>query len=68
MQDEEGINRLLLLTLSADLIIDALYGISFRGRLNEFDSQVVSILNQSQKPIVAVDIPSGVEADMDGEG
>ncbi len=63
LQDEEGINRLLLLTLSADLIIDALYGISFRGRLNEFDSQVVSILNQSQKPIVAVDIPSGVEAD-----
>lgn len=63
LQDEEGINRLFISTLSADLIIDALYGISFRGRLGEFDSRVVSILNQSQRPIIAVDIPSGVEAD-----
>lgn len=63
LKDEDGLNRLLISTLSADLIIDALYGISFRGRLREFDSQVVSIMNQARKPIVAVDIPSGVEAD-----
>lgn len=63
LKDEDGLNRLFLSTLSADLIIDALYGISFRGPLREFDSQVVSIMNQSRKPIVAVDIPSGVEAD-----
>ena len=63
LHDEEGLNRLAMAALSADLIIDAIYGISFRGRLNDFDRQVVSILNRCQKPIIAVDIPSGVEAD-----
>lgn len=63
LRNEEGINRLVASTAAADIIIDALYGISFRGRLREFDSQVVSVINQSHKPVIAVDIPSGVEAD-----
>ena len=33
LKDEEGINRLIASTTAADLIIDALYGISFRGKL-----------------------------------
>ncbi|NLV16514.1 MAG: NAD(P)H-hydrate dehydratase [Syntrophomonadaceae bacterium] len=60
---EEAIHRLSISALTADLIIDALYGISFHGRLEEDDARVVAILNRSGKPIVSVDIPSGVEAD-----
>ncbi|MGI6412850.1 MAG: NAD(P)H-hydrate dehydratase [Syntrophomonadaceae bacterium] len=47
----------------ADLIIDAIYGIGFRGPLKSFEARIVSIVNASQKPVVAVDIPTGVEGD-----
>ncbi|NLB18840.1 MAG: NAD(P)H-hydrate dehydratase [Syntrophomonadaceae bacterium] len=60
---EEAISQLTISALAADLIIDAMYGISFHGRLGEDDARIVSILNRSGKPIVAIDIPSGVEAD-----
>lgn len=61
--DDAGLNELMMSVMDADLIIDAMYGISFRGSLNEFDTKVVRILNWSKKNIIAVDIPSGVEAD-----
>ena len=49
--------------LSADLIVDAIYGIGFRGSLNNFETRVVQMVNLCKAPVVAVDIPSGVEAD-----
>lgn len=63
LRDEEGLNDLMMAVVNCDLIVDAMYGISFRGSLNEFDTKVVKIINWSRKPVVAVDIPSGVEAD-----
>jgi len=47
----------------ADLIIDALLGTGFHGhvRLPVFDAIVC--MNNSRKPILAVDIPSGLDAD-----
>jgi len=49
--------------MNADLIVDALYGIGFKGSLNQFDSRLVKMVNWCRAPVVAVDIPSGVEAD-----
>lgn len=46
-----------------DLIVDAIYGTGFRGELSEHVGRVVEAVNISQKPVVAVDIPSGVEGD-----
>lgn len=63
LQTEEDLNRLTLLLLSADLVVDALYGVGFKGTLPEFESQLVQMVNWSRLPVVAVDIPSGVEAD-----
>jgi NAD(P)H-hydrate epimerase len=43
-----------------DLVVDALYGTGFRGVLAGPPAQAVKAVNQSGLPVVAVDIPSGV--------
>jgi NAD(P)H-hydrate epimerase len=47
----------------ADLIIDALFGTGFRGPVRGPAAALIDAANRSDKPIVAVDIPSGLEAD-----
>lgn len=61
---DEPANRLALTTLkSADVIIDAIFGIGLtreiQGPLREFIAQI----NSLNKPVVAVDIPSGLDTD-----
>jgi len=60
---DKNFDRLMITLLSSDLIIDAIYGIGFRGSLDDFETRVIQMVNLSKAPIVAVDIPSGVEAD-----
>lgn len=61
--EEADLDKLMLALLSADLIVDSIYGVGFKGKLNEFDSKVIKMVNWCQAPVVAVDIPSGLEAD-----
>lgn len=63
LSSEQDLDRLMLSLMNADLIVDALYGIGFKGSLNPFDSRLVEMVNWCRAPVVAVDIPSGVEAD-----
>ena len=63
LMQEEQLNKLMLGLLGADLIVDALYGIGFKGTLGELEAKVVRMINWTRVPVVAVDIPSGVEAD-----
>lgn len=63
LSSEEDLDRMMLSLMNADLIVDALYGIGFKGSLNQFDSRLVKMVNWCRAPVVAVDIPSGVEAD-----
>ncbi len=63
MTIEAHLDKLMISILQADLIVDAIYGIGFRGELPELESQVVRMVNWSSLPVVSVDIPSGVEAD-----
>jgi len=46
-----------------DLIVDAILGTGFRGRLTGFLETVVADLNSLGVPIVAIDLPTGVSAD-----
>ncbi len=62
LTDDDGLDKLMLSLLSADLIVDSIYGVGFTGKLNEFDSQVVKMVNWAKAPVIAVDIPSGVTA------
>ncbi len=63
LQSSADLDHLMLLLMDVDLVIDAMYGIGFKGSLNPFESQVVKLLNWSRAQVLAVDIPSGVEAD-----
>jgi len=48
---------------SCALIVDALLGIGMRGAVREPVASVIDCLNASGKPIVAADIPSGLDGD-----
>ena len=47
----------------ADLIIDAIFGIGLKAEVRKPLLDIIRFLNQSQKPILSVDVPSGLEAD-----
>lgn len=49
--------------LQADLIVDALLGTGATGAPREPLPSIIAMINDSGKPVVAVDIPSGVNAD-----
>ena len=48
---------------SCALIIDALLGIGVRGAVREPAASLIDCINRSGKPIVAADIPSGLDGD-----
>ncbi|HEX9236234.1 MAG TPA: NAD(P)H-hydrate epimerase, partial [Actinomycetota bacterium] len=45
----------------ADVVVDALFGTGFRGSPDGDVAQAIELMNAGGSPIVAVDIPSGVE-------
>ncbi|WP_371367910.1 Bifunctional NAD(P)H-hydrate repair enzyme Nnr [Sporomusa rhizae] len=47
----------------SDCLIDALLGTGFRGEVSGDMARLIDIINAAGKPVVAVDIPSGVGAD-----
>lgn len=46
----------------ADLIVDAIFGIGFRGTVKGWLAKLIAAINQADKFIVAVDIASGIDA------
>ena len=48
---------------SSGLIVDALLGIGLRGSVREPVASLIGALNRCGKPIVAADIPSGLDGD-----
>lgn len=46
-----------------DVIVDALFGTGFRGAPRPAAERVIAAINAAGRPVVALDIPSGVEAD-----
>ena len=48
---------------SADLIIDAIFGIGLNSQVREPYLSVIQFLNQTKIPILAVDVSSGLDAD-----
>lgn len=48
---------------TADIIVDAIFGIGFHGATDREVSLIIEIINRSKAKIVALDIPSGVIAD-----
>jgi ADP-dependent NAD(P)H-hydrate dehydratase / NAD(P)H-hydrate epimerase len=49
--------------LASDVLIDAILGTGFKPPLNELHAAAIERVNSSQRPVVAVDLPSGLTAD-----
>lgn len=45
------------------IVIDSIFGIGLDRRLNDFYFKIIDIINNSNKKIIAVDVPSGLDAD-----
>lgn len=50
-------------TKEYDLIVDALLGIGIKGQLKHEILNIIKKVNQSRKPVLSIDIPSGLCAD-----
>src|SRR5262245_33255838 len=46
-----------------DLVVDALFGTGLTGSLSGLAETIVADVNASRRPVVAVDLPSGLSAD-----
>ncbi len=57
------LNLVRLALMNADLVVDALYGTGFKGTIRQPMASFIEAINDCDKPVVAVDIPSGLEAD-----
>src|SRR6266849_3234745 len=51
----------------ADVVVDAILGTGFRPPVSGLYAEAIAALNASDAPSVAVDIPSGADADVMGE-
>ncbi|MFT3905387.1 MAG: NAD(P)H-hydrate dehydratase [Steroidobacteraceae bacterium] len=52
---------------SVELVVDALLGIGARAPLDDAHRQAVAAINAARKPVLALDLPSGLDADTGAE-
>ncbi len=62
IKDTRGLNNLKSSLNDADLVVDALFGTGFNGKIKGIASRVVKEINESELNIVAVDTPSGIDS------
>ncbi len=48
---------------NAGLIVDAIFGVGLHGPVGGSVRAVIRAINQSEKPVVSIDVPSGLDAD-----
>lgn len=60
--DAESLDSCSSLFPNSDVLVDALFGIGLKKDIAGVHAEAVRMLNAAERPIVAVDIPSGVEA------
>ena len=63
LETERDWDKLQVTLRFVDGVVDGILGTGFQGGLREPVARVVRMVNSHGKPVVAVDIPTGVEAD-----
>lgn len=48
---------------ASGVIVDALLGIGLRGSVRPLPARLMTMINEAHRPVVAVDVPSGLDAD-----
>lgn len=60
---ERDWNRLQIAITFSDCIIDALLGTGIHGELRENIKKCIAIVNSANRPVLSIDVPSGINAD-----
>jgi NAD(P)H-hydrate epimerase len=60
---DETVREVRRLLAQADLIIDGLLGTGARGEIREPYATAIAAVNETGKPVLAIDIPSGLDCD-----
>ena len=60
---ERDLNLLRVGLMYTELVVDAIFGTGFKGAMPGLTAQVISLVNEAEKPVVAVDLPTGTAAD-----
>jgi NAD(P)H-hydrate epimerase len=60
---ESNLNQLERQISQCDLIVDAIFGTGLRGAVRGFVASVIACVNEGGCPVVAIDLPSGLETD-----
>jgi len=55
-----------LIAIEGDVYVDAILGTGFKPPVSGLYAEAIAVLNASQVPVIAVDIPSGADADAIG--
>jgi NAD(P)H-hydrate epimerase len=62
ISDERDLNKLRIALFYADVIVDAIFGTGFKGAVLGLGDKLITLVNNSGVKVIAVDIPSGLEA------
>lgn len=60
----ESASNLDVLIRGSDIIVDALLGIGISGKVREPYRSMIKKVNASKKPVISIDVPSGLGADL----
>jgi NAD(P)H-hydrate epimerase len=63
LEQEDIAGRIGTFAAGADMIVDGLFGTGLKGQLSEEYKQLIEAINAQEGPIVAIDIPSGLDCD-----
>jgi len=63
LRDGDIPGRVKAFTAGADMLVDSLFGTGLRGQLGDEYKQLIESINAQNVPILAVDIPSGLDCD-----
>ena len=60
---KKNLNTLQSNIKSHEIIVDCLFGTGLNRTLSKFHQKIIEIINESQKKIISIDIPSGLNSD-----
>jgi len=63
LRDGDVPGRVKAFTAEADMVVDGLFGTGLSGQLSDEYKQLIETINACDCPILAVDIPSGLDCD-----
>lgn len=60
---ERDLNVVKVGLMYTELVVDGIFGTGFKGKAQGITGKLIDLVNEAGKPVVAIDLPSGLEAD-----